>query len=45
MLLIKYDLNNETNGGREMNSTWFGALVFVLIVSAVGIYLAGKDKR
>jgi hypothetical protein len=28
-----------------MNATWLGALVFVLIISAVGIYLAHKEKR
>ena len=28
-----------------MNATWFGALIFVLIVGAVGIYYAYKDKR
>jgi hypothetical protein len=28
-----------------MNATWFSALIFVLIVGAVGVYLAYKDKR
>jgi hypothetical protein len=37
--------DNKKIGGREMNATWFGALVFVLIVGAAGIYLAYKDKR
>jgi len=28
-----------------LTSTWIGAIVFVAIVSAVGIYLANKEKR
>jgi len=28
-----------------MNTTWIGALIFVLAVGAFGIYLAYKEKR
>ena len=28
-----------------LTSTWVGALIFVLIVGAIGIYFAYKEKR
>jgi len=28
-----------------LTSTWIGAIIFVTIVGAVGVYLAYKEKR